>query len=252
MMPETYLRKVIRKFRGNFMKNVFLIFLAISFFLATSSCELFQRPAVLKTIKVDGDLTDWEDYLFNDPSSDTKKNDGSNEIYQLGILTDATNLYISAKIKINPLTNFVLLVDISGIKGVKDVSTVLKNYDYKYEYGDVDLVFWWNTGIWKVYKLLGETESASATATEIKSVTFSQAIIADKIQLEFSIPLSQIGVTDPSKLNSKCVAFIHDLLPNNNSYFVSDFCPNQGQFENDTGFYKIPITVYYTISNPKR
>lgn len=225
------------------MKKVLWVFAAVLVGLLVASCDLFQTPPLLKTVTVDGNLSDWGNYVYTDGATDSRWG-ANNEIHKAGILFDATNLYIAGEFTKEGYNNFMVIVDLSGVTGAQDTSKHPWNRKYKFEKGDVDFVLeTWGDGY-------GAWRFTSAEATSVQ-VTLASTETSDGHKVvEIAVPLNKLGVTDPSKLSVKAVFVLTGGLSDDGSkQYAGDFYPNQG-FEAGDGGYNVPVVIAKTISNP--
>lgn len=163
------------------MKKALFITLSVLLVVFMTNCALFEKPPLLKTITVDGTLTDWESYVYSDNESDSQWG-ANNEIHKAGILFDATNLYIAGEFIKEGYNNLMVIVDLSGVTGATDTSNHPWNRKYKFEKGDVDFVLeTWGDGYnaWRF---------TTSEATEVTGTLASTEIDGRK-RIEFSIPL---------------------------------------------------------------
>ncbi|MCX7654785.1 MAG: hypothetical protein N2Z58_08955 [Fervidobacterium sp.] len=224
------------------MKKLLFITLAVMVSLFVVSCALFEKPPLLKTVTVDATLTDWASYLYEDAPNDSKWGT-DNEIHKAGILFDATNLYIAGEFTKAGYNNFMVMVDLSGVTGAPDTSKHEWGRSYKFEKGDVDFIIeTWGDG-YKAWRF------TSQEATEVTG-TLKSTEVDGKKRIEFSIPLSKLGVSNSSKLSAKAV-FVLTGGKYGGKQWAGDFYPDQG-FETGEGGYTAPVVIKKTISNPTK
>jgi hypothetical protein len=226
------------------MKKVLWVFAAVLVGLLVTSCALFEKPPLLKTVKVDGDLSDWREYVYTDGNA-TDSQWANNEIYKAGILFDATNLYIAGEFVKSDMNNFAVIVDFSGITGAPDTSKHPWGRSYKFEKGDVDFMLETWGDDYKAWRFTS-TEATEATAT-LASTTKENG----RKVVEIAVPLKQLGITDPNKLSLKAVFVLTGGKDDNGKQWAGDFYPNQG-FETGNGGYAAPVVIKKTISNPTK
>ncbi|KAF2962424.1 hypothetical protein [Fervidobacterium sp. 2310opik-2] len=237
------------------MRKVLFIALSVLLVIFVTSCALFEKPPLLKTITVDGDLSDWGDYIYTDPSDDSKPS--GNEIYKAGIIFDEKNLYIAGEIKtevedtvLGPIPKFLptILVDLSGTNGASALKDENGKETLKIENGNIDLVFLF--GFLSVYKE-GEfvllTDNGQIDGKPLYKIE-SKTTDDGKTRFEISVPLDKIGVTDPNTLKARAVVI---LVGGEQEPIIPDYAPNQG-FEKADGKYTLPITIKKMIENPKK
>jgi len=225
------------------MKKVLWVFAAVLIGLLVTSCALFEKPPLLKTVKVDGDLSDWENYVYTDGATDSQWD--NNEIYKAGILFDATNLYIAGEFVKSGYNNFAVIVDFSGITGAPDTSKHPWGRSYKFEKGDVDFMLETWGDDYKAWRFTS-TEATEVTATLASTTTENGHIV-----VEIAVPLAKFGITDPNKLSVKAVFVLTGGKDDNGKQWAGDFYPNQG-FETGNGGYTAPVVIKKTISNPTK
>ncbi|KAF2962349.1 hypothetical protein [Fervidobacterium sp. 2310opik-2] len=222
------------------MKKALFITSAVILILVVASCASLEKPLLLKSVTVDATLTDWGEYLYTDGASDSKWE--NNEIYQAGILFDATNLYIAGIFTKDGYNNFMVMVDLSGVAGASDTNKHPWERSYKFEEGDVDFVL----------ETWGDDYTAwiftTSEASEVKG-TFAKATKDGKNVVEFAIPLSKLGVTDASKLSVKAVFVITGGTDDQGKQWAGDFYPDQG-FETEDGGYTAPIVIKKVVTIP--
>jgi hypothetical protein len=225
------------------MKRVLWVFAAVLVGLLVTSCELFEKPPLLKTVTVDGNLSDWASYVYTDGATDSRW--ANNEIYKAGILFDATNLYIAGEFVKSEMNNFAVIVDFSGITGAPDTDKHPWRRSYKFEKGDVDFMLeTWGDGYgaWR----FTSTEATAVTATLVATTTQNGRRV-----VEIAVPLRQFGITDPNKLSVKAVFVLTGGKDESGKQWAGDFYPNQG-FETGNGGYTAPVVIKKTISNPTK
>jgi len=226
------------------MKKVVWLFTAVLVGLLITSCALFEKPPLLKTVKVDGNLSDWESYVYPDGDATDSQWTENNEIYKAGILFDATYLYIAGEFTKSDWNNFAVIVDLSGVNGAADTSKHPWNRSYKFEKGDVDFMLeTWGDGYaaWRF---------TSAEATEVTATLASTTTENGRKIVEIAVPLAKLGVTDANKLSVKAV-FVLTGGADDTKQHAGDFYPNQG-FETGNGDYSKPVVIKKTISNPTK
>ncbi|MGC9797013.1 hypothetical protein MNL76_08170 [Fervidobacterium riparium] len=228
------------------MKKVLWVFAVVLVGLMIASCDLLQKPPLLKTVTVDGNLSDWESYVYTDGATDSQW--GVNkEIHKAGILFDATNLYIAGEFTKEGYDNFMVMVDLSGVTGAADTEKHRWIRKYKFEKGDVDFVLeTWGDGLeaWRF--------TATDSATITSKVTQQSRTVDGRNVVEIAVPLKELGVTDASKLSLKAVFVLTGgFTDKENKQWAGDFYPNQG-FETGNGGYTGPIVIKKTISNPTK
>ncbi|MFN3329255.1 MAG: hypothetical protein ACK40U_10495 [Fervidobacterium pennivorans] len=228
------------------MRKAALIVLSVVLllFIVTSCTDLFPKEPLLKTVTVDATLTDWETYLYTDGATDSKWGT-DNEIYQAGILFDATNLYIAGKFTKDGYNNFMVIVDLSGVTGAPDTNRHPWGRRYRFEKGDVDFVLeTWGDG-YQAWRF------TTQEATEVTGTLSSKDEEGVKT-IEFSIPLSTLGVTDAKKLSVKAVFVLTGGYDGDNEkQWAGDFYPNQG-FEAGDGGYNAPVVIKKVVTNPTK
>ncbi|MDM7321471.1 MAG: hypothetical protein ACK4EZ_02400 [Fervidobacterium pennivorans] len=226
------------------MKKVLWVFAAVLVGLLVTSCALFEKPPLLKTVTVDGNLSDWGNYVYTDGNATDSQWGNENEIYKAGILFDATNLYIAGEFVKSGMNNFAVIVDFSGVTGAPDTSKHPWSRSYKFEKGDVDFMLeTWGNGYnaWR----FTSTEATEVTATLAATTTENGHTV-----VEIAVPLAKFGITDPNKLSVKA-AFVLTGGMGDGKQYAGDFYPNQG-FETGDGGYTAPLVIKKTISNPTK
>ncbi|MGB9795456.1 hypothetical protein [Fervidobacterium gondwanense] len=226
------------------MKKVLWVFTVVLVGLMIASCDLLQKPPLLKTVTVDGNLSDWESYVYTDGATDSQWG-VNNEIHKAGILFDATNLYIAGEFTKEGYNNFMVIVDLSGVTGAADTSKHPWGRQYKFEKGDVDFVIeTWANGYnaWRF---------TSSEATGVSVTLASTETTGGRKRVEIAVPLANLGVTDASKLSLRAVFVLTGGVDDNGKQWAGDFYPNQG-FETGDGGYTAPVVIKKTISNPTK
>ncbi|WP_448377375.1 hypothetical protein [Fervidobacterium sp.] len=227
------------------MKKVLWVFTAVLVGLLITSCALFEKPPLLKTVTVDGNLSDWGQYVYTDGATDSRWG-VNNEIYKAGILFDATNLYIAGEFTKADMNNFAVIVDLSGVNGAADTSKHPWGRKYKFEKGDVDFMLetWGDDyGAWRF-------PSTGATPTAVEVTLSATTTESGRKVVEIAVPLATLGVTDANKLSVKAV-FVLTGGTGDGKQWAGDFYPNQG-FETGNGGYPEPLVIKKTISNPTK
>jgi hypothetical protein len=225
------------------MKRVLWVFAAVLVGLLVTSCALFEKPPLLKTVTVNGDLSDWGSYVYTDGATDSQW--ANNEIYKAGILFDATNLYIAGEFVKSDMNNFAVIVDFSGVTGAPDTSKHPWKRSYKFEKGDVDFMLeTWGDGY-------GAWRFTSAEATEVTATLVATTTQNGHKVVEIAVPLAKFGITDPNKLSVKAVFVLTGGKDEGGKQWAGDFYPNQG-FETGDGGYTAPVVIKKTISNPTK
>lgn len=232
------------------MKKVLLGILAVLTVLLIAGCTMLQTPeAVLKTVTVDGDLSDWGTYLKADPDNDSKWGT-NNEIFKAGVLIDENKLYIAGEFTKEGYNNLMIMIDFDGVSGAADTSPHPWGRGYKFEKGDVDLVVeTWGEGgaAWKF---------SGTNATEISSMTLAGSTdeSTGRKRVEISIPLNEFGIKDAKKLSLKAVFVLTGGLNDENQQWAGDFYPDQPDLTEvaSPGGYEAPIVIKKVLENPKK
>lgn len=227
-------------------KVVFITLLVLGLLFVVTSCtDLFFKEPLLKTITVDANLDDWGQYIYTDGATDSQWGT-NNEIYQAGILFDATNLYIAGKFTKGDFNNFMVIVDLSGVRGAPDTDKHPWGRKYKFEKGDVDFVLeTWGNG-YKAWRF------TTQEATEVTGTLVNNEDENGVKTIEFAIPLSSLGATDAKKLSISAVFVLTGgFNSQENKQYAGDFYPNQG-FEAVGGGYNPPVVIKKVVTNPTK
>lgn len=228
-------------------KSLLLTLSLLTVFLVTG-CLLLQPPeAELRTITIDGDLSDWGNFLVTDSSTDSRWGP-INEVFKGGIILDNTNLYIAGEFTKEGYNNLMVMIDIDGVRGAADTDKHPWNRKYKFDRGDVDLVVetWGEGG--KAWRF---TTDASEITFEIKGVNRDDG----RKVVEIAIPLSVLNVVDAKKTSMRAVFVITGGLDANGNQTAGDFLPEQPhltEVSGTMGHYTSPVTIKFTIDNPKK
>jgi hypothetical protein len=224
------------------MRKLLLGLVGILLVFVLFGCFLVPTPETLQPFAVDGNLNDWE--LLEEDAVDDAYWSG-NDIFKVGVLFDATNLYLAGDFSKGGLNNLMFLIDVSSLNGSNTTFNHPWNRHYVFDSGDIDLVVeTWGDGLaaWAVDSNGDFTEiTTDATCAYSGELGDGQERI-----VEIKIPWESLGVTSIEGLSVSYAAVITGGF--DGSQWLSDLAPEQDLIDSQNPSPAATITNFYTVN----